>query len=189
MVAADSLHVYLHIRHLLGFCKANSFLMHTITFLNHLVKQNFMTGEYFFLTFLPPCDIFASQRGDYMPNSISLRISTVISELGLTRTDFGKRINLSQGFISKLCSGVSEPSDRTIWDICREFNVNETWLRTGEGEMFMEIDADDEIAAYVARTLKDENAVYQRKILLFFSRLSPELLDELEKKAKEILGE
>ncbi len=53
----------------------------------------------------------------------------------------------------------------------------------------MEIDADDEIAAYVARTLKDENAVYQRKILLFFSRLSPELLDELEKKAKEILGE
>lgn len=124
-----------------------------------------------------------------MPNSISLRISTVISELGLTRTDFGKRINLSQGFISKLCSGASEPSDRTIWDICREFSVNETWLRTGEGEMFMDLDSDDEISAYVGKVLNDEKAVYQRKLLLFFSRLSPEFLEKLEEEAKRILGE
>lgn len=122
-------------------------------------------------------------------SDISSRISAVIKSSGLTKTAFSKKIGLSQPFVSQLASGDASPSDRTIWDICREFNVNEVWLRTGDGEMFMELDTDDEIAAYVARTLKDEKAVYQRKMLLFFSRLSPELLDELEKKAKEILGE
>lgn len=121
-------------------------------------------------------------------SDINSRIAAVIKDSGLTKTAFAERIKVSQQHISRLAkNGI--PSDRTIWDICREFNVNETWLRTGEGEMFMDLDSDDEISAYVGKVLNDEKAVYQRKLLLFFSRLSPELLDELEKKAKEILGE
>ena len=45
-----------------------------------------------------------------------------------------------------------------------------------------------EIAAYVGRVLKDESAFYQQKLLLFLSRLSPEMLAELEKVADEILS-
>ena len=122
-------------------------------------------------------------------NPINIRICQLINELKLTKTSFAKALNLSQPFVSQLCSGYSQPSERTITDICREFNVNENWLRTGEGEMFLQLDVDEEIAAYVGRTLKNEKAVYQRKLLLFFSRLSPELLDELEKKAQETFGE
>lgn len=121
-------------------------------------------------------------------NEINTRISAIIQASGLTKTAFAERLNVSQQHISRLAKD-GTPSDRTILDICREFNVNEEWLRTGEGEMFIELDIDDEIAAYIGRTLKDEKAVYQRKLLLFFSRLSPELLSELEKAAEEILGE
>lgn len=63
------------------------------------------------------------------------RISLVVDKSGLTKTAFAKRINISQPFLSQLCSGYSNPSDRTISDICREFRVSEKWLRTGEGQM------------------------------------------------------
>lgn len=125
--------------------------------------------------------------GEYMSN-LNERISAVVSASGLNKTKFADVINISQPFLSQICSGAKAPSDRTIIDICREFNVSERWLRTGEGEMFLELSRADEIAAYVGRVLKDESAFYQQKLLLFLSRLSPEMLAELEKVADEILA-
>lgn len=64
------------------------------------------------------------------------RIKVLIKALEIKKVDFARRLNISQSFVSDMCSGKSKPSDRTILDICREFNVSEKWLRTGEGEMF-----------------------------------------------------
>ena len=69
-------------------------------------------------------------------STINERIAQCIAITGLTKTAFAQRINLSQPHMSKIALGHSAPTDRTIADICREFNVNEVWLRTGEGEMF-----------------------------------------------------
>ena len=121
-------------------------------------------------------------------SNLNERISAVVSASGLNKTKFADVINISQPFLSQICSGAKAPSDRTIIDICREFNVSERWLRTGEGEMFLELSRADEIVAYVGRVLKDESAFYQQKLLLFLSRLSPEMLAELEKVADEILA-
>lgn len=121
-------------------------------------------------------------------SNLNERISAVVSASGLNKTKFADVINISQPFLSQICSGAKAPSDRTIIGICREFNVSERWLRTGEGEMFLELSRADEIAAYVGRVLKDESAFYQQKLLLFLSRLSPEMLAELEKVADEILA-
>lgn len=121
-------------------------------------------------------------------SNLNERISAVVSASGLNKTKFADVINISQPFLSQICSGAKAPSDRTIIDICREFNVSERWLRTGEGEMFLELSRADEIAAYVGRVLKNESAFYQQKLLLFLSRLSPEMLAELEKVADEILA-
>lgn len=63
------------------------------------------------------------------------RISLIIKERKVTKTEFAKRLNVSQAFVSQMCSGVARPSDRTIADICREFRIREEWLRTGKGEM------------------------------------------------------
>ena len=67
--------------------------------------------------------------------TINERISHIVKISGKTKTAFAKQINVSQAMVSMLCSGSTSPSDRTIADICREFRVNEKWLRTGEGDM------------------------------------------------------
>lgn len=74
--------------------------------------------------------------------AIHSRIAEVVEHSGLTKTAFAQRLNVGQPFISQICSGKTNPSDRTIADICREFNVSEHWLRTGEGEMFIELSED-----------------------------------------------
>ena len=75
--------------------------------------------------------------------TINDRISWCISDSGLTKTAFAEKLNVSQPFISKLASGASIPSDRTIADICREFNISEEWLRTGSGEPHIRRDEDE----------------------------------------------
>lgn len=81
------------------------------------------------------------------------RISTVIEKSGLTKAKFAEKLNVSAAFITKLCNGTSKPSDRTISDICREFRVNETWLRTGEGKMRIDSNQRDRLEHFFADVL------------------------------------
>lgn len=64
------------------------------------------------------------------------RIKAVRRHYHLTMSAFGSRIGIKNSSISLLESGKNNPSERTILAICREFNVNEEWLRTGKGDMF-----------------------------------------------------
>ena len=64
------------------------------------------------------------------------RIREVREHFGLSMERFGSRIGIGKASISLLESGKNNPSVQTITLICREFGVNEHWLRTGEGEMF-----------------------------------------------------
>lgn len=68
------------------------------------------------------------------------RLKLLRSTLKLTTREFAKVINLSGGAITNMEKGVRNITDRVISDICREFNVNEEWLRNGKGEMFIEPD-------------------------------------------------
>lgn len=70
------------------------------------------------------------------------RIEEVRKSAKLTQDEFAKRLGMSRSFINQVAVGKREVSDRTISDICREFNVNETWLREGEGEMYRKSTAD-----------------------------------------------
>lgn len=69
--------------------------------------------------------------------TINERILQCVRSSGLTKTEFAKRLKITQAYVSALCSGKKTPSDRTIADICRVFNINEEWLRNGEGETFV----------------------------------------------------
>ena len=82
------------------------------------------------------------------------RINYLIEKLDITKTKFAERLNISQAFVSQICSGAREPSDRTITDICREFGVNEVWLRTGEGEPFSETTRAEKIMRFAVQTNK-----------------------------------
>lgn len=91
------------------------------------------------------------------------RISLVIKNAKITKTEFAKRLNISQAFVSQMCSGVANPSDRTILDICREFRIREEWLRTGEGEMTIadsEMETLQHFFADVLSTAPDERSAF-----------------------------
>ena len=92
------------------------------------------------------------------------RISFVIKSLGIKKVEFANALNLSGAMISKLCSGDAAPSDRTISDICRIFNVNEVWLRTGIGEPFIQLSREDEIAAILGSAIAGGTAARDRLI-------------------------
>ena len=67
--------------------------------------------------------------------TINNRIVELIDIFGIKKIQFAEKLGISTAYASQLCSGVRTPSDRTIADICREFNVRREWLETGEGPM------------------------------------------------------
>lgn len=70
--------------------------------------------------------------------ALNERICELIETLNIKKTAFAERLNVSQAFISQICSGTKKPSDRTINDICKKFNVHYLWLTEGIGDMFNE---------------------------------------------------
>lgn len=81
------------------------------------------------------------------------RLREIRKERHLSQEEFGKKIGIeSRAHISALENGNRTITDRIINDVCREFNVNEEWLRTGKGEMYKA--PTDEVKYYVADLLE-----------------------------------
>ena len=74
------------------------------------------------------------------------RIKQLRLTLGLSQEEFGNRLGMGRGAITNIELKKVEPKPLLVSLICREFRVSETWLRTGEGEMFLPVDADEELA-------------------------------------------
>ena len=74
------------------------------------------------------------------------RIRKLRRELDLTQEKFAERIGIKRNTIATYESGRNEPVDYVVALICREFHVNEEWLRNGTGEMFAQ-DSEDELQA------------------------------------------
>ena len=129
-----------------------------------------MTEEYFSLDRPSELCLNENQKGGVVLETINDRIAWVISRSGLTKTAFAEKLNVSQSFISKLAIGVSTPSDRTIGDICREFNINEIWLRTGEGDPVARLEREDEIASWIGKVLAG-NDDFKKDFVAVLSRL------------------
>ena len=77
------------------------------------------------------------KRGDI----VNERIRQLRKELKLNQTEFGKRLGIKQTTVAGYETGGRAPIDAVVSLICREFNVNEEWLRTGNGEMFIQMTA------------------------------------------------
>lgn len=93
------------------------------------------------------------------------RIKTLRKQLGLNQTEFGNKIGVKQTTVAGYESGTRTPLDAVVSSICRVFNVNENWLRTGEGDMFIELSRDEEIANFVGAILKDENESFKKRFI------------------------
>ena len=67
---------------------------------------------------------------------MSRRIRDIRKKLGLTQSDFGRKIGIEGGSLSMIERGINSLTEQNIKLICSIYNVNEDWLRTGNGEMF-----------------------------------------------------
>ena len=121
--------------------------------------------------------------------SISERIMLVVEKTGNNKSKFARKINVTPAYISKLGKNRDVvPSDRTILDICREFDVNEEWLRTGQGEMFRKLSRSDEIAAFFGDVLSGEPD-FRARFIAALSRLNADQWKLLEQIADNLIEE
>lgn len=122
---------------------------------------------------------------------MNTRIKAVRKTLGLTLDKFGERLGISNSACSALETGKNKPSEQTIRAICREFGVNEIWLRTGAGEMFRPEEESEELARNLKRLMNgrpDSLARRAVRVLLRYDPDGPEW-QELEKIYTDVLAE
>lgn len=102
------------------------------------------------------------------------RIKAIRAALKLTQAEFGKRLGLSQNYIWMIERGDRTPSDRTLMDLCREFSVNEVWLREGVGPMFVERSRRDDLFDYARRILGGDLSDTEAAVLAVMAETTPE---------------
>ena len=112
------------------------------------------------------------------------RIKELRKSLGLTQLEFGEQVGVKANTIGNYEIGLRTPSDAVIRAICREFNVNENWLRTGEGEMFNP--QDEKLAAFVGSLVADDSEPFKRRMVELLADLTPEKWNLLERMAERL---
>ncbi len=109
------------------------------------------------------------------------RFKELRKELNVTQQEFADKLKISRNFVAQIEMGSKVPSDRTIDDVCREFNVDEEWLRTGNGDMFVPGIKDKQISAMLADVMKSGEDSFRHRLVSALARLDDEGWDNLEK--------
>ncbi len=117
------------------------------------------------------------------------RIKKLRKDLGLTQQAFADRLKIKRNTIAKYETGRGEPIDAVISLICREFHVSENWLRTGEGNMYLELSRDKEIAQFIDDVFSNESDTFKKRFINMLINLSTKEWELLEKMAKDKVKE
>lgn len=117
------------------------------------------------------------------------RIKQIRTFYKLTQQEFADRLNVSRSNIANYEKDNRTPIDAMIALICREFNVNEEWLRTGKGEMFAPVNRDKEIEAFMDTVMKSESADFRRRLVSVLSKLDSAEWKLLERMALKLAAE
>lgn len=115
------------------------------------------------------------------------RIKMVRKAVGLTQQAFADRLGIRQNTVALYEMGRSGISDGIITSICREFNVNETWLRTGEGEMFRKRTDNEILTEFAADLVFEADDSFKKAIVTTFAKMDDETWDHFEKWARKFL--
>lgn len=118
------------------------------------------------------------------------RLKKLRKELDLTQQAFADKIGMKQNTIAQYEMGRTTPSDAIIFSICREFGVNEKWLKSGEGEMFEELTDQQKILKYTALLLKDKDSAVAdaiQTLIVTYEQLDDTSKAVLEKIAKQYI--
>lgn len=109
------------------------------------------------------------------------RLKQLRKTLGITQQEFADRIGIKRNSYANYETGRNTPIDAIILSICREFNVNEEWIRNGTGEMFVEIDKENQLMMWAGSVLKDESDSFKRRFVNMLMELNESDWESLEK--------
>ena len=108
------------------------------------------------------------------------RIKMLRKALDLTQQEFADRIGIKRNSYANYETGRNTPIDAIIVSICREFNVNEEWLRNGTGEMFKS-DRDTAIVRLENLLASEPDDSFKHHLINKLADLSPSEWNSLEK--------
>ena len=109
------------------------------------------------------------------------RIKELRKNLGMTLETFGEKVGVGKSTISRIENGTNGLTEQMILSICREFNVNEEWLRTGSGEMFKDMTLDEEIISFIGDIQWDASNTFKKRFISAIAKLNEEEWKVLEK--------
>lgn len=110
------------------------------------------------------------------------RIKELRNSLHKSQEEFGKYLGLSKSGVSEIEAGRRSVTDQHIIMLkhCKDFHVNEEWLRTGKGEMFTPMTMEEELIEFTRDLLIDENESFKKRLISALAKLSEEQWDLLE---------
>lgn len=114
------------------------------------------------------------------------RLKKLRKALDLTQQEFADKIGIKRNSFANYETGRNTPIDAIIVSICREFNVNEKWLRDGIGDMFLPADRNTDIAKLTKQLLNEESDSFKNRFVSMLANLTIEEWEFLERKAKEL---
>lgn len=120
-------------------------------------------------------------------NTQGERVRELRKELKMTLEKFGAQLGVGKTAISKIEKGENSLTDHMAMAICREFNVNPSWLRDGTGEMFVVKSRNDEIEDFINSVLTEETDSFRKRLISALSTLDVNEWKVLEKMAVEML--
>ena len=117
------------------------------------------------------------------------RIKELRKALKMTQQEFADRLNVQRGSIASYETGRISPSIAAISLICKELNVSEDWLRNGEGDMFIPITRDEEIASFIGSVQADVDDTFKKRFISALAKLSTEEWRAIEHLMENMVSE
>ena len=121
--------------------------------------------------------------------TVNERVKQLRKTLDLTMEKFGEKIGVKKSAISLIESGKNSLTEQMIKSICREFDVDEEWLRTGTGSMFIERTRDEEIANFIGTIQSVDDDSFMKKFISMLAKLDESEWKLLEKMALKLTKE
>ena len=115
------------------------------------------------------------------------RMRLLRNELAMTMEAFGQRIGIGKASISRIEAGSVSLTDRNVATICKEFHVNEQWLREGKGEMFVQLSRDEQIAEFIGSVQFEAEDSFKKRLISVLSSLDADEWEVLEKMALKLV--
>lgn len=124
-----------------------------------------------------------------MSDKIQPRIKTLRQTLGMSQTDFGRKIGVTRSVLSNLDLGITTLQDPLLSLVCSVFNVRREWLETGSGEMFEQPDTESPFYNAVGSISNDDPDSFRKRFVVALAELDDAELDAMEQFIRSLLRE